>query len=186
MIDAIATSFALTVLVVVFAFAGVRKLRSLETFEGVVHNFRLLPEPLVRPVAYGLPVAEVALALGLIVPAIRGGAGTIAAALLGVFTLAVAINLIRGRREIDCGCFSSELKQRLSWWLVLRNVALGGLAVAVAAGGANAGAAGTGLDWLLGIAAAVVVAMIYTAASMLSATSQRAAAYRASIADHLR
>ena len=39
----------------------------------------------------------------------------------------MAINLARGRRNIDCGCFQSALKQRLSWVLVARNVVLAAL-----------------------------------------------------------
>jgi hypothetical protein len=33
----------------------------------------------------------------------------------------MAINIRRGRRHIDCGCFQSALKQTLSWILVARN-----------------------------------------------------------------
>ena len=36
----------------------------------------------------------------------------------------MGINLRRGRRHIDCGCFQSALKQTLSWTLVMRNVVL--------------------------------------------------------------
>jgi hypothetical protein len=36
----------------------------------------------------------------------------------------MGINLRRGRRHIDCGCFQSALKQTLSWVLVMRNLVL--------------------------------------------------------------
>lgn len=183
MVEPTAMSFSVTLLVVVFLVAGMSKLRALETFEGVVHNFRLLPEVLVRPVAYGLPFVELAVAAALLIPVIRGYAGWSAALLLGVFTLAVAINLLRGRREIDCGCFSSELRQRLSWWLVGRNAVLMGLALWVA-GGTVAAQAMEGAGLFLGVAAAVMVAALYATASMLSAIAQRVAAHRAAVEDH--
>ncbi len=180
MMEATAMSFSVTLLVAVFLMAGMSKLRTLETFEGVVHNFRLLPEVLVRPVAYGLPLIELAVAAALLIPMIRGYAGWGAALLLGVFTLAVTINLLRGRREIDCGCFSSELRQRLGWWLVARNAILVGLALWVADGTVAAQAMG-GAGLFMGIAAAVMVAALYATASTLSAIAQRVAAHRAAV-----
>jgi len=36
----------------------------------------------------------------------------------------MGINLLRGRRHIDCGCFQGTLKQPLRWTLVSRNALL--------------------------------------------------------------
>src|SRR6202035_1483448 len=47
-----------------------------------------------------------------------------AAVLLGAFAVAMGINLLRGRRQIDCGCFQGALKQPLRWTLVGRNALL--------------------------------------------------------------
>jgi hypothetical protein len=44
-----------------------------------------------------------------------------------LFALAMGVNLRRGRRHIDCGCFQSALRQTLSWTLVARNVVLASL-----------------------------------------------------------
>src|SRR5262249_4609965 len=54
--------------------------------------------------------------------------------LLAIFTGAIMLNLARGRREIDCGCFGPMMRQRLSGWLVVRNIAL---AMMVATANAN-------------------------------------------------
>jgi Methylamine utilisation protein MauE len=118
-------------LAAVFALAAITKLRALDEFVGVVHNYRVLPEILVRPVAYGLPPLEAAIALGLLIAPARTPAAIGAAALLVVFSLAMAVNLVRGRVEIDCGCFASALKQRIGWSLVARNLVLIGLALLV-------------------------------------------------------
>jgi hypothetical protein len=112
------------VLAAVFAMAAFAKVRSLDEFVGVVHNYRVLPEFLVRPVAYALPPLEAAIALALLLEPTRTAGAVGAAALLVVFALAMAFNLARGRVEIDCGCFAATLKQRISWALVSRNVAL--------------------------------------------------------------
>jgi hypothetical protein len=124
MLDPVAVWTARLVLAAVFAMAAFAKVRSLDEFVGVVHNYRVLPEFLVRPVAYALPPLEAAIALALLLEPTRTAGAVGAAALLVVFALAMAFNLARGRVEIDCGCFAATLKQRISWALVSRNVAL--------------------------------------------------------------
>ena len=121
------------VLVAVLLAAAGAKLRALEEFAGVVHNYRLLPELLARPVAYALPILEIMLAAGLLLDPTRRIAAVATAVLLAVFAFAMAINIWRGRVHIDCGCFASALKQRLSWALVARNGVLIGLALLIAA-----------------------------------------------------
>ena len=56
----------------------------------------------------------------------------------------MAINLRRGRADIDCGCFAGLMRQKLSWPLVARNLvlALALLVVAAGVGGARS------LAWL--------------------------------------
>jgi hypothetical protein len=65
---------------------------------------------------------ELALVPLLLVPATRAGAAATAAALLLFYAAAIAVNLLRGRSDIDCGCGSRP--QPLSWWLLLRNMLL--------------------------------------------------------------
>jgi uncharacterized membrane protein YphA (DoxX/SURF4 family) len=118
-------ALAIRVLVaLVFLTAAYGKFRHWSVLQGVVANYRLIPEVLVAPVAYLLPPVEAlvgaALLLGLGSPWPELGA----AALLLLFAAGMAINLARGRRHIDCGCFQSALKQSLNWKLVIRNVAL--------------------------------------------------------------
>jgi hypothetical protein len=62
--------------------------------------------------------------------------------LLVLFAGAIAVNVMRGRTDIDCGCFRSALRQNLSWWLVLRNAVLLVLALACLPG-----ASGRELGW---------------------------------------
>lgn len=163
--EPVITAYAQVLLLIVFGAAGWSKLRSLEAFEGVVYNFRILPEIVARPAAWLLPVAELAVAVGLVLPATRASAAAGAVALLAVFCIAIAVNLARGRRAIDCGCFSSTLKQHLSIGLILRNVALMGLAGLLVWQPA-AGQVQTAL-WLIGAAAALLTVFIYTSATHL-------------------
>ncbi len=153
------------VLAGVFGAAAITKLRALEPFVGVVHNYHLVPEPLERSIAYALPVIELAIAVGVLLPAVRAPAALAAAILLALFAGAMAINLVRGRRDIDCGCFATVLRQRLSWPLVLRNLLLAALALLVVPG---LGARGLGwLDLVTVGGASMALVFVYAAASQL-------------------
>lgn len=122
---------AATVVALLFLVAGIDKLRHRALLPGVIANYRLLPPALVAPAAAALPVAELAIAalllLGLLLPIpppISFGAPLLAAGLLLLFAAAMAINIQRGRRHIDCGCGHAGLRQQLGWGQVLRNVVL--------------------------------------------------------------
>jgi hypothetical protein len=139
---------AVGVLVCVFARAAMHKAVDLTIFAHTMGGYRLLPAMALVPVAIGLLVLEMAIVLGLIVPATRPFAAGAALALLSVYAGAIALNLARGNRHIDCGCGGAG--QGLSWYLVLRNVLLAGLCLVAmatplpvemkAAGWASAGA----------------------------------------------
>lgn len=114
----------------IFFTAASGKMRRWSTLEGVVANYRLLPDPLVRWVAWVLPPGEIVLALALVfgVP----GSELTASVLLCLFAGAMAINLARGRTHIDCGCFDAAQRQPLRWSLVMRNIVLVSLLIAAA------------------------------------------------------
>lgn len=125
------TAFAVTGLAAsigvgfIFASAGITKLRHRRLLPGVIANYRLLPSALVSPTAAVLPFAEIGIGAALIV-GVRPLPVVLGIGLLGLFALAMAINLLRGRAHISCGCGRPELSQSLSWALVLRNLLFGG------------------------------------------------------------
>lgn len=110
-----------------FFMAGLSKIRNPVSFADDILEYQLLPRRLAHVLGYLLPLAELALGLccllGLVLPVITGAI----ILLLIVFTGAVAINLIRGRR-ISCHCFGGS-STRISSLVIVRNMAL--LAVAV-------------------------------------------------------
>lgn len=180
MVEQIFITFSVVLLAVVFSAAGLAKIRSIDTLEGVVQNFRVLPTRLARPLALVLPPAEIAVAAALMVPATRAYGAGAAAALLLVFTIAIAINLARGRREIDCGCFSSELKQTLSGWLVTRNAVLAACAVGLMVLLADpASVPPTWAAWLLGALGVGFTTLLYLTATTLASVAATAARRRA-------
>jgi uncharacterized membrane protein YphA (DoxX/SURF4 family) len=150
----------------IFAAAAVGKLRALDRFEGVVRNYRLLPDRLVRPAVHGLPLVELAAAAALILPATRPLAAVVLILLLLVFAAAMAVNLRRGRDDIDCGCHLGLLKQRISWALVARNLLLAGFGSALVSGGGQTRPLG-GLDGLTVVAATLSLLILYAAVGRL-------------------
>ncbi len=119
-------------LALIFGASGVLKLRDPALFAAAAANYRLLPRWMEKPFAWTLPLAELGAAAGLLFPATRVPAASVLVVLMGLFTGAIAINLARGRADIDCGCFGPALRQELSGWLLLRNLALAMMAVIVA------------------------------------------------------
>lgn len=109
----------------VFVQAGLAKLRHRDVLPGVIANYRLLPDALVMPAARLLPPLELAVGVGLVL--LVQAAALAGAALLVAFALAMAANLRRGRRHIDCGCGRSQLRQPISAALVARNMVLAAL-----------------------------------------------------------
>lgn len=112
-----------------FAASAHHKLRDLPRFTATLRAYALLPNALVPPVALGLVGLEVGLALSLplapVLPGLARVTGLAAAGLLVVYAVAIAVNLLRGRRGIDCGCLGAAARSTpLSGGLVLRNLAL--------------------------------------------------------------
>lgn len=159
-------------LAALFATAAVSKLAAAEEFHGVVRNFRLLPDAASRVVAMALPVAELAVAAGLLMPPLAGPAALAAALLLAVFGLAIAVNVLRGRTWIDCGCFRNGMKQRISWAMAGRNMVLTAMALGAAALPPLARPAGLA-DLAAGMMAGTVLFLVYFSASMLGGLPAR-------------
>jgi len=111
-------------LALIFGASGVMKLRDVEIFEGSLANYQLVPTWMEKPLAYLLPMIECASAAGLLIAPTRAMAASMLLALLAIFTAAIALNLARGRTNIDCGCFGPALRQALSGWLLVRNLFL--------------------------------------------------------------
>jgi methylamine utilization protein MauE len=102
-----------------FGSAAGMKVRAPAIFVATLADYRLVPRALLQATGFLVIAIEVAVAIGLLWPATRAASGVIGASLLGVYGLAIAINLARGRQEIDCGC--SLRRRPIGRWMVARN-----------------------------------------------------------------
>jgi methylamine utilization protein MauE len=157
-----------------FARAAAHKLRDRSAFRYAVASYRLVPGNWTSAVANLLVGAEIAIAAALCVPAFGRVASLGAAGLLLTYGAAIGANLLRGIRDIDCGCTAASRNQPLRAGLVVRNLVLVGLALAGAM--PAAARALTWLDAITAVAAVAAAALLYGAAEGLLAGSERSQA----------
>ena len=125
------------VLAAVFAVAGVAKLLDAAGSRGALEGFGV-PRGAARLASTVLPVVELAIAAGLLVPASAWWSALAAAGLLAVFMAAIGLSMARGAAP-DCHCFGRLHSAPVSWSTQLRNGVLAAFVVlcAVAAGKAG-------------------------------------------------
>ncbi|MBV8684963.1 MAG: DoxX family protein [Caulobacteraceae bacterium] len=154
----------------VFARAAAFKLRDVEAFADALAAYRILPIGLVEVTARALPVAEIVCALALLAPPTCAAGEVAAAALLVVFALAMGVNLLRGRREIDCGCGDPSRRHPLAWSFVVRNLAF---AAALGSSALAPARSGSLVEWAVGAAAAAGLMLLMLCHETFSALPAR-------------
>ncbi len=148
----------------VFLAAVVHKLKDPTEFKASLEDYQLLPHLMLRPAFFALVTIELLITGALLLNI--WFAGFAAAILLLVYTAAIAVNLIRGRTEIDCGCSGPAVRQTLSVWLVIRNAGL--ILMAILGTFDNTGRELGLLDGFTSLCAASVFVLIYSATAQLS------------------
>jgi len=114
-----------------FAHAALGKWRHIAEFRQVLANYRLVPAALVAMLGILVPAAESAVALLVLAAATRALAAAAGAVLLLGYAAAIAVNLRRGRYDLDCGCAGPADRRPIAGWMVWRNAVLA-LALAAA------------------------------------------------------
>jgi uncharacterized membrane protein YphA (DoxX/SURF4 family) len=116
---------------VLFFAAGLLKVTHPEVLAATIAAFRLLPQPLVAPLAIALPYFEMILGGYLIAGLFTRVAAFLAAAQLAAFAAAIASVVVRGI-STSCGCFGPSDTAPASWVDVARDLALAAVALLVA------------------------------------------------------
>ena len=149
-------------LAALFLSAVRHKLSERLRFAAQLAEYQLLPERLVPTAVWALVGLELTAACTLLWRGSWPVAGALAAGLLALYAAAIAINLLRGRSHIDCGCGDTPVL--LSYWLVLRNALLaGGAAVLLLPATGDAAL----LSWLAILPGALVLILCYVAMAQL-------------------
>jgi len=161
----------------VLLLGALEKLKDIAGFTAIVSAYRILPAGWSGAFAWLFVLSEALAGALLLAPARQATGAQLALLVLAAATLALAFNLLRGHRDIDCGCGGPAASgpgrgtQRggLSWWLVLRNalLALWAAPALIAAAGQS-----RGLQWadsaaVFGLAMAAV-GLYFTANHLLA------------------
>jgi hypothetical protein len=104
-----------------FVWAASHKLRDISGFRTALTAYELLPSRGVGAFAELLIAMEIGVAAGMWLPGRAATAAFAASGLLAMYAGAIAVNLVRGHRDIDCGCAGAAADRPLSGALVLRN-----------------------------------------------------------------
>ena len=114
------------IMALLFLWAALHKL-DITRFQAVLAAYRVIPLPLVAATSRLVILVEVLLGIGWAMGIMLQAVAVASAVLLGTYAGAMAVNLVRGRDYIDCGCgfgTDQQAEQKISWALVARNTVL--------------------------------------------------------------
>lgn len=92
-------------LALVFVYAGIPKLLSIDEFAGIIGAYGLLPQVLLVPAALTIAILEIVAAAGLLLR--KTSALVLATVLMGLFIGVLSYAIWLGL-DIDCGCFGKN------------------------------------------------------------------------------
>lgn len=121
------------------ALAGVTKVADRASFRQAVAEYGMLPIALEAPFAALLPIVELTLGALLLLGLGTTAAAAIATPIFLTFTLAIGVNLARGR-SFNCHCFGAVSSDTIGWPALLRSLLLAAGALVVAIGASRFGA----------------------------------------------
>ena len=171
---------------VLFLSTTSHKIREFAQFKVVLADYQLLPDVFVLPAACTIVMTELALTACwfsvLWTPLLVAPIAVLSAALLALYSIAVGINLARGRVHISCGCGvpgANNADQPLSRGILARNSVLALLA--------RAGVLPViernlyWFDYVVVATALLIASILYAATSQLLSNSAAMAAWRQTV-----
>lgn len=135
-LDPVVSTVALAATSIITLIGAMPKLTRQDAFRKTIAGFSLLPHAMIAPVAVAVPAVEIAASLASLIPATRVVGAAALAVLFVIFSLALGINVIRGRTDIDCGCTGfghsgTASPQSIGWAHVARTLLLAMLAALI-------------------------------------------------------
>ena len=125
-------TFAVRVFIgALFVVAGAMKVGHFNELAAAIAGYRLLPQPIVAPLAVLLPFFEIGLGLYLIAGLFTRTAAIVAAIAFVIYAGAIASAVIRNI-PASCGCFGPQDPARADWPHVLVDLALAAVCALVA------------------------------------------------------
>ncbi len=108
----------------IFIYASLDKIGDPAQFARIIYNYHLLPGQFINLASLIMPWVELICGVALILGPGKDGAILVLNALVAVFIVAIAINLVRGV-DLECGCFTVSSKAKSNALnLLIRDVGL--------------------------------------------------------------
>ena len=164
-IDVILAHAAGLMLAWIIGTAGLHKLRYRSHYAALIDAYQILPREAVRSAGILLGAAE--LTAGVLIgaaPCLMAGPVAVIG-LLCLYCGAIGINLLRGRRDIDCGCGGPLRSRPIAPWMLLRNAVL--ILLGAWLGLRTAGCAAGPGEWFAAAAIAGLGVLLYLALDFL-------------------
>lgn len=120
----ILTSIPLLLLSYIFLTAARNKFKNFSYTQESISNYQLMPQGSSATLVMILIATEIAAGILVLIPGFATLGMSLAASLLFIYSAAIAINLLRGRTSLDCGCNGPDKRQFISKGLLLRNLLL--------------------------------------------------------------
>jgi len=167
--DPVSVLLASLFLAWLFITAGWHKLREPRHYAGVIDAYDL---PLLKgnkALVRSIAALELIVAIALLMIWTRPYAALLAAFMLTIYAAAIGINILRGKRDIDCGCSGPLGRQPLSGWLLWRNVLL--VLMALYASSDMSARAISWFDWTVILFGSLLAILLYQVGERLLANS---------------
>jgi uncharacterized membrane protein YphA (DoxX/SURF4 family) len=120
--------------------SGLHKLISFDRIQSAVRKFAGVPSAFAPAAVVGAAAAELLAGILLLTPSLRAVGAALAMLIWGGYLLLILRAVAQGRRAVDCGCSFGAAQRPLGAYHVVRNAALTGAALLVAAGAAQGAA----------------------------------------------
>ena len=152
-----------------FVTAGWHKVREPQHYIRVINAYDL---PLLegsQSLVWSIAGLELVIAVALLMVWTRPYAALLAAVLLVVYGVVIGVNILRGKRDIDCGCSGPLGRQPLSGWLLWRNASL--VLIALYASSQMAVQSIGWFDWVVILFGSLLAILLYQICERLSFNS---------------
>jgi hypothetical protein len=170
-LDPVFSGMLLASFAILFGSAAGHKWRTLGQFRQIFAAYGVLPHSW-RDLATLVPVLETLVAAGLLVQRTRVPAGALGLILLACYAGAMALNLLRGRRDIACGCGGPDERRPIAAWMVWRNGVL--LLLLTVGLLPSSGRSLQVTDWLTLACSLAAMILVYLCADRLGQIAQQA------------
>lgn len=118
------TLFMRSIIGTIFVTAGFIKIKNIEEHSQVIKEYRLIPNTFIPYATRFFIIIEFICGIGLYFGIYKFFTLLMSQILLVVYSVAITLNLLLGRKEISCGCGGVLGTHSLSWKLVIRNIFL--------------------------------------------------------------